>query len=92
MAKMHIDGDWADALSGETYEVNNPATGQAIDSVPHGSEEDVQAAVKAAEQAASAWAETAPDERASLLRKGIQAIEAQSKDLAASLTVNPSGI
>ena len=86
MAKMYINGDWADALSGKTYEVKNPATGQTIDSVPEGSEDDVQAAVKAAEVAAPAWAETAPDDRAALLRKGIQAIEAQAKEIAALLT------
>jgi len=86
MAKMYINGDWADALSGKTYEVKNPATGQTIDSVPEGSEEDVQAAVKAAEEAAPAWAETSPDDRAALLRKGIQAVEAQAKEIVALLT------
>jgi succinate-semialdehyde dehydrogenase/glutarate-semialdehyde dehydrogenase len=86
MAKMYVDGQWADALSGRTYEVKNPATAQVIDSVPDGGEADVQAAVKAAEAAAPAWAETSPDDRAALLRKGIQAIEAQAEQIAASLT------
>ena len=34
MAKMFINGQWTDALSGETYEVRNPANGQVVDTVP----------------------------------------------------------
>ncbi len=86
MAKMYINGDWADAASGKTYEVKNPATGQVIDTVPDGGEQDVRAAVKAAVEAAPAWADSAPDDRAALLRKGIQAIEEHTKEITASLT------
>ncbi len=86
MAKMYINGEWAAALDGKTFEVKNPATGQTIDSVPEAGDEDVQVAVAAAEQAAADWEQTSPDDRAALLRKGIQAIEAQAEEIAASLT------
>src|SRR5215470_16173374 len=86
MAKMFVNGAWADALSGQTYDVCNPANGQVVDSAPLAGAEDVQAAVKAAQAAAKAWAETAPDDRAALLRKGLELIEAQSKEIAALLT------
>src|SRR5574341_1469701 len=86
MAKMFINGQWADALSVETYAVKNPANGQVVETVPLAGQEDVGAAVKAAQAAFHGWADTSPDDRAALLRKGIQAVEAQAKEIAALLT------
>ena len=86
MAKMFIHGQWVDALSGETYAVKNPATGQVVDTAPLAGKEDVEAAVKAAQSAFRGWAETSPDDRAALLRKGIQAVEAQAPEITALLT------
>ncbi len=86
MAKMFVNGQWADALGGQTYEVRNPANGQVVDSAPLAGAEDVVTAVKAAQAAAKAWAETAPDDRAALIRKGLQLVETQSKEIAALLT------
>src|SRR5574341_2348284 len=86
MAKMFINGQWADALGGETYAGKNPANGQVIETVPLAGQEDIGAAVKAAQAAFRGWAATSPDDRAALLRKGIQAVEAQAKEIAALLT------
>ncbi|MBI3940989.1 MAG: aldehyde dehydrogenase family protein, partial [Acidobacteria bacterium] len=86
MAKMFINGKWADALSGKTGEVRNPANGQVVDTVPMAGAEDVEVAVAAAQAAFPVWADTSPDDRAALLRKGIQAVEAQSKEIQALLT------
>ena len=49
--KMFVDGAFVDALSGETMEVLNPATGEVIAEVPRAGEEDVDRAVAAAERA-----------------------------------------
>ena len=49
--KMFVDGEFVDALSGETMEVLNPATGEVIAEVPRSGEEDVDRAVAAAEKA-----------------------------------------
>ena len=46
-----VGGEWVDAASGETMEVLNPATGEAIAEVPRGGEEDVERAVAAARKA-----------------------------------------
>jgi succinate-semialdehyde dehydrogenase/glutarate-semialdehyde dehydrogenase len=86
MAKMWVNGSWADALSGAEYAISNPANGAEVDRVPEAGREDVEAAVRAAEAALPGWADTAPDERAALLRKGIQAVEANAADIAATLT------
>lgn len=86
MAQMFVNGQWADALSGEAHEVNNPANGSLVDTAPMAGKEDVQAAVRAAHLAFPAWADTSPDDRAALLRKGIQAVEANAKEITALLT------
>jgi len=49
--KMFVNGAFVDALSGETMEVLNPATGEVIAEVPRSAAEDVDRAVAAAEQA-----------------------------------------
>jgi len=86
MAKMFIAGQWADALSGETYEVRNPANGQVVDTAPAAGRADVDAAVAAAQAAFKGWAETSPDDRAALIRKGLQLVEAHAKEITALLT------
>lgn len=86
MAKMIVNGQWADARGGQTYAVRNPANGQVVDNAPLAGAEDVDSAVQAAQAAAKAWAESAPDDRAALIRKGLQAVEAQAKEIAALLT------
>jgi len=83
---MFINGQWADALNGETYPVTNPANGKLVDTVPSASGEDVDLAVKAAQDALPGWAETSPDDRASLIRKGLQRVEEQAKEIAELLT------
>ncbi len=86
MAQMFINGEWADAQSGKTYEIKNPATGEMIDTVPFGEAEDANRAVEAAVSAFSAWADTSPDERADLLRKGIALVEENAREIIGLLT------
>ena len=86
MAQMYINGAWVDAQSGKTYDVFNPATGEVIDSVPFGEAADAEAAVAAAKEAFPAWADTSPDERANLIRKGIALCEEHAKEIVGLLT------
>jgi len=83
---MFINGQWSDALNGETYPVTNPANGQVVDTVPSASREDVDVAVKAAQASLPGWAETSPDDRASLIRKGLQRVDEQADEIAELLT------
>ena len=50
MAQMWINGALADAASGATYEVKNPATGAVVDKAPKAGKED---AIKAMAQHAN---------------------------------------
>ncbi|MDQ7053331.1 MAG: aldehyde dehydrogenase family protein [candidate division KSB1 bacterium] len=64
MAQMFINGEWTDAVSGEVYEVRNPANGEVVDTAPLAGEADVEKAVAAAKAAFPLWAKTPADERA----------------------------
>jgi len=86
MAQMFINGEWRDAYSGETIPVENPANGQELDTVPRAGADDVDAAVRAAQAAFPGWADTSPDDRAALLRKGIRLVEEQAGEITATLT------
>ncbi|SDB49120.1 aldehyde dehydrogenase family protein [Bauldia litoralis] len=65
----YIDGGWEPSTVKEWLEVENPATGAIIASVPRGSEDDADRAVVAAYRAQPAWEATPPIERAELLKK-----------------------
>jgi 1-pyrroline dehydrogenase len=80
--KNFVGGDWVDSASGETMEVVNPATGEAIAEVPRGNGEDVDRAVAAAKQALPEWLETTPGERAELLLKLADLIDEHAEELA----------
>jgi 1-pyrroline dehydrogenase len=78
---MFIDGDWADAGSGETASVINPATEEEIAQVPKGDASDVDRAVAAARAAFDTWSQTTPAERATALYRFADAIEADAEIL-----------
>jgi betaine-aldehyde dehydrogenase/aminobutyraldehyde dehydrogenase len=77
-----IGGEWVDAAGGETMEVVNPATGEAIAEVPRATAEDVDRAVQAAKKALPEWLETTPGERAGMLLKLADAIDEHADELA----------
>jgi 1-pyrroline dehydrogenase len=80
--KNLIGGQWVDAAGGETMEVLNPATGETIAEVPRAAAEDVDSAVQAAKKALVEWRETTPGERAELLLKLADAVDAHTDELA----------
>jgi aldehyde dehydrogenase (NAD+) len=64
----HLIGpDWIPAASGETIEVINPATQDALLRVPRGGAADIDAAAAAAADAFPSWRDTSPAARAELL-------------------------
>jgi acyl-CoA reductase-like NAD-dependent aldehyde dehydrogenase len=50
-----IDGEWVDAVSGETFDSTSPATGELIGTFPKSGPEDVDRAVEAAKRAYEEW-------------------------------------
>jgi len=86
MAKMFINGEWTTAKSGKTGEVKNPANGQVVDTFSVGGKEEAEAAVEAAQAALPEWTDTSPEERGELLRKGVQQVKENAKEIQALLT------
>src|SRR5262245_51620041 len=70
------------AGKGEKEEVLDPATGKAIVEIAEASEDQVDAAVQAATDAFAGWAATAPKDRATLLLKLADRIEAETDTFA----------
>jgi 1-pyrroline dehydrogenase len=77
-----VEGKWVDAAEGETAEILNPATGETIAEVPQGTQADVDRAVAAAKGALPEWLETTPGERAEMLLKLADALDANAEELA----------
>lgn len=82
--KLLIDGKWVAAESGKTFETTNPANEEVLARVAEGSKADVDKAVKAARKAVDEgpWSKMASAERARLLYKLADAIEARADEFA----------
>ena len=82
--KNLIGAEALDAAGGETEEILNPATGEAIARAPLSGAEDVDRAVRAARGAFEAgWARTTPGERATALLALADLLEQNMDELAA---------
>ncbi|MCQ4627218.1 NAD-dependent succinate-semialdehyde dehydrogenase [Corynebacterium sp. CCUG 65737] len=66
--RLRIGGEWRDGSEGETFEVENPATGETIATMASASREDALKALAAADNARAEWEHTTPRERAEILR------------------------
>src|SRR5262245_9502875 len=80
--KLLINGKLVNG-AGEKQDVLDPATSKALVAVAEASEGQIDNAVKAAQKAFSAWAATVPKDRAALLLKVADRIEAEAADFAA---------
>ncbi|CAL9608383.1 aldehyde dehydrogenase family protein [Streptomyces sp. enrichment culture] len=83
---MYIDGAWRPAAGRDVIEVVGPADEQVIATVPAGTVEDVDAAVRAARAALPAWAATPPAERAARLATLRDQLHARRDEIAATVT------
>ncbi|PWV59458.1 NADP-dependent succinate-semialdehyde dehydrogenase [Plasticicumulans acidivorans] len=84
--QCYIDGQWLAADSGATIQVNDPATGDHIGSVPKMGTAETRRAIAAAERALPAWRALTAKERANRLRKWFELMLANQEDLAVLMT------
>jgi succinate-semialdehyde dehydrogenase/glutarate-semialdehyde dehydrogenase len=84
--KAYINGEWANADSGATFEVTNPATGAVLARLPDMLEGETRRAIEAANAAWPAWAAKTAKERANILRKWFDLMMAHQEDLAVIMT------
>lgn len=85
---MFIGGKWTEAVSGEFFQVENPAKrGTVIAEVPRASAEDVDIAVKNAEKAFQEWRKVPARDRGKLLWRIADAVEEQAEELAVTIAL-----
>ena len=83
---IFIDGRWVESAGTGTLTVVNPATEEPIATVPRGHVDDVDRAAQAAARAFEPWSQTSHDERAALLLRIADILEAKAEELAVSTT------
>ncbi|MDE2851260.1 MAG: NAD-dependent succinate-semialdehyde dehydrogenase [Acidobacteriota bacterium] len=84
--QAYIDGQWVDADSGETFAVDNPATGEALAEVACCGGAETKRAIDAAGRAFEQWRHTTAKERAALLRRWFDLMMESQEDLAQMMT------
>ncbi len=84
--KFYINGDWVDPISTDTFPITNPATEEHIGSITMGNTEDVDIAVKAANEAFITYSKISKQERLSLFKKLREVTLRRYEDLARAIT------
>jgi aldehyde dehydrogenase (NAD+) len=84
---LYVDGNWEDAVNGETQAVENPATREQVTEVPAATEADVDRAYEAAAEAQQSWADRSPEERVSVVENAIELLDEHRDEILAALAV-----
>jgi succinate-semialdehyde dehydrogenase/glutarate-semialdehyde dehydrogenase len=84
--QAYINGVWADADNGATFEVTNPADDTVLGYVPNMGAAETRRAIEAANAAWPAWRAKTAKERAAILRRWYELMLANSDDLAYLMT------
>jgi len=85
VSSMHIGGRWVE--SDRQSEIRNPYTGQVVDMVPNASGADAELALESAARGASAMGSLAGHERAAILNRAAELVEANGEQLARTITM-----
>ncbi|MDB5861609.1 MAG: aldehyde dehydrogenase family protein [Ramlibacter sp.] len=87
--RLLINGQWVEALQGETFESRDPATGELLCSIARGGAADVDLAVAAARRALDGpWGKLKPYDRQLLLLKLADLVERHYDELAVIETLD----
>lgn len=84
--QMWIGGEHVPSVTGETFEVQDPATEEVIGHAPMGNEQDARRAVAAANAAFREWRRVTAHDRAHMLHEVARKIRERTEDLATLLT------
>ena len=82
-----INGEWVDASGGDTFDVENPATGEVIATLASATSEDAKKAMDAACAVQDEWARTSTRERSNLLRRAFDLVQERKDEFAALMTL-----
>ncbi len=84
---LYIDGQWRPALSGKTCPVIDPATEEAIGTIPVAEEADLDLALAAALKGLRVWRATQPWERAARIRRVAELVRQRVDRIARIVTM-----
>ena len=84
--KLYIDGSWVAPAGTDTLEVIDSTTEEVFATIPAGVPADIDRAVAAAKAAFPAWSEEPAPERAKLLRRVAEELEARRDEIADVIT------
>ncbi|MCB1332986.1 MAG: aldehyde dehydrogenase family protein [Roseivivax sp.] len=82
---MFIDGGWTPSASGLTQPVTDPRRGAAFDTVPQGTAQDADAAIRSAARAFEAWRRVPMAERVRIQKACAQAMRDSAQTIGATL-------
>lgn len=85
--QLLIGGQWRDSASGETFDVENPATGEKLATLSSANSDDAIAALDAACAVQDEWARTTPRERAEILRRAFDLVQERADEFATLMTL-----
>ncbi len=85
--RLFIGGEWRAAAGGDTLEVEDPSTGATLAEVADATPQDALDALAAADDAFAGWRDTAPRERADVLRRAYDLVAERTEDLALLMTL-----
>src|ERR671916_85002 len=84
---LYIGGEWRESAEGDSFEVEDPSTGEALCEVADASADDARAAMDAAAGAQDSWRWHAPRERGEILRRAFDEITERVDELALLMTL-----
>ncbi|MDH3231647.1 MAG: NADP-dependent succinate-semialdehyde dehydrogenase [Alphaproteobacteria bacterium] len=84
--QCYIDGAWVDADDGSTIEVNDPATGDVLGTIPKMGANETRRAIEAANAAWPAWRARTAKERANIIRRWFDLMLENQDDLGLLMT------
>ncbi|WP_394062187.1 NADP-dependent succinate-semialdehyde dehydrogenase [Alcaligenes sp. WGS1538] len=82
-----VNGQWQDADSGKTLEVQNPATGKGLGTVPRMGAAETRRAIESARQAWAGWRAKTAQQRSVILRRWFELMMTHQDDLAVLMTL-----
>jgi succinate-semialdehyde dehydrogenase/glutarate-semialdehyde dehydrogenase len=84
--QCYVNGQWIDAAGHKKTEVDNPANGEVIGTIPALGKEETRRAIEAAEAAWPAWRARTGKDRAALMRSWFELMLEHRDDLALLMT------
>jgi succinate-semialdehyde dehydrogenase/glutarate-semialdehyde dehydrogenase len=85
--RLYIGGEWQEASGGQTFAVQDPATGEPLCEIADATPDDATAALDAAVAKQAEWAATPPNERGEILWRAFETLNERADDLALLMTL-----